>query len=134
MLGFWFPSFQKLRNQRKPLKTWNLFFHLTDVDAKSDAPDASNMTDSDLDIEVTAWMGGVNNHLLVSQPDDSDSNFNDTEWESDSSGDDVDELEGEELVESLRKEIEHEMHLLQELELTPYKKISSVKITAKEWK
>ncbi|EDR05911.1 uncharacterized protein LACBIDRAFT_329414 [Laccaria bicolor S238N-H82] len=58
----------------------------------------------------------------------------DTEEESDSSGDDVDELEGEELVESLRKEIEHEMHLLQELELTPYEKISSVKITAKEWK
>ncbi|EDR07592.1 uncharacterized protein LACBIDRAFT_327964 [Laccaria bicolor S238N-H82] len=29
--GFWFPSFQKPRNQGKPLKTRNLFFHLTDV-------------------------------------------------------------------------------------------------------
>ena len=29
--GFWFPSFWKLGNQRKPLKTRNLFFHLTDA-------------------------------------------------------------------------------------------------------
>ena len=54
----------------------------------------------------------MNNYL--SDSDDSDSDFNDdTEWQSDSSGD-VDELEGEELVESLRKEIEHEIQLLDE--------------------
>lgn len=73
----------------------------------------------------------MNNHLL-SESDDSDSDFNDTEWESDLSGDDIDELEGEELVESLLKEIEHEIQLLQELMFTPYERISTTK-TAKEW-
>ena len=38
----------------------------------------------------------MNNHLIVT--DDSDS---DTEWESNSSDDEVDELEGDELVESV---------------------------------
>ena len=93
--------------------------------------DTHDATDLDSDIEVTAWTGGVNNHLL-SESDDSDSDFNDAEWESDSSGDDVDELEGEELVASLQKEIEHEIQLLQELMFTPYERISTTK-TAKEW-
>ena len=46
----------------------------------------------------------MNNHLL-SDSDDSLSgpDFNDTEWQSDSNSDDVDELEGEELVESLNR-------------------------------
>ncbi|KAF8498421.1 hypothetical protein BU17DRAFT_72321 [Hysterangium stoloniferum] len=74
--------------------------------------------DLNLDTEVMAWTGGVSNHLIVS--DDSDSDFNDEEWESDSSDEEVDELEGDELGESLRREIEHEIRLLQELEPTPY--------------
>lgn len=70
--------------------------------------------DSGPGVTVTAWTGGVNNHLIVTNDSDSD-----TEWESNSSGDEVDELEGDELVESLQREIEHEIQLLQELEPTP---------------
>ncbi len=55
--------------------------------------------------EVTAWSGGVNNHLVVSE---NDSDFDDMEWDSDSSEDEVDKLEGAELVDSLQREIEHE--------------------------
>jgi len=87
-------------------------------------------SDSESGVTVTAWMGGVNNHLIVT--DDSDS---DAEWESNSSDDEVDELEGDELVESLQREIEHEIQLLQELEPTPssqYERLKTV-VSAKEW-
>ncbi|KAF8812691.1 hypothetical protein BYT27DRAFT_7207536 [Phlegmacium glaucopus] len=60
------------------------------------------------------------------------------EWESESSDDDLDELEGAKLVESPCKGIENEMDLLKQLELeatqTPYKRISNVKLTTKEWR
>ena len=84
------------------------------------------------DAEVTAWTGGVNNHLISS--DDSDSDFDDTEWESESSEDEVDELEGAELVESLCKEIENEINMLKQAAKTPYEKIVNAKLTAKDWK
>jgi hypothetical protein len=45
----------------------------------------------------------------------------------------MDNLEREELIESLQKELEHEINLLKELALTPYKKISQVNLTTKEW-
>jgi len=80
--------------------------------------------------EVTAWSGGVNNHLVVSE---NDSDFDDMEWDSDSSEDEVDKLEGAELVDSLQREIEHEICLLQELEPTPYERLMTV-VTEKEWK
>jgi len=57
------------------------------------------------------------------------------EWESNSSDDEVDELEGDELVESLQREIEHEIQLLQEVEPTPssqYERLKTV-VSAKEW-
>jgi predicted Mrr-cat superfamily restriction endonuclease len=87
-------------------------------------------SDSDSGVTVTAWTGCVNNHLIVT--DDSGS---DSEWESNSSDDEVDELEGDELVESLQREIEHEIQLLQELEPTPssqYERLKTV-VSAKEW-
>jgi len=62
---------------------------------------------------------------------DSDS---DTEWASESSEDEVDELEGADLVESLRKEVENEMDLLKQAAETPYEKISNRNLTAKDWK
>jgi hypothetical protein len=81
-------------------------------------------SDSDVDSvkEVTAWSGGVNNHLVVSE---SDSDFDDMEWDSDSSEEEVDELEGDELVDSLQREIEHEICLLQVIILrdTPNKEL-----------
>jgi hypothetical protein len=73
--------------------------------------------------EVTAWSGGVNNHLVVSEID---SDFDDMEWDSDSSEEEVDELEGDELVDSLQREIEHEICLLQELEPMPYERLRTV--------
>ena len=95
-----------------------------------------NTFETDLDIDlapdtVTAWTGGVNNHVVVTDNSDSD----DTEWESGSSDEELedDELEGDELVESLRREIEHEIQLLQELEPTPYEILKTV-VSAKEWK
>jgi len=94
---------------------------------------ASTHTDSDSDVEVTSWTGGVKNHLIVSDDSDSD-HFDNTEWEMECSEDEIDELEGEELIESLRKEIEHEISLLKELDPTPYEKISQVNLTTKEWK
>jgi hypothetical protein len=54
----------------------------------------------------------VKNHVIGL--DDSDSEFDDTEWESESSEDEIDGLEGAELVESLRKEVESEMELLKQ--------------------
>ena len=69
--------------------------------------------------------------LIVS---DSDSDFDDTEWEIESTEDEMDNLEGEALIESLRKEIEHEISLLKEFEQTQYDKISQAKLTRKEWK
>lgn len=100
----------------------------TNFDAsESDSDDSVTLLTS---TEVTAWSGGVNNHLVVSK---NDSDFNDTEWDSDSSEDEVDELEGDELVDSLQREIEHEICLLQELEPTPYERLMTV-VTEKEWK
>jgi len=93
---------------------------------------ASTQTDSDSDVEVTSWTGGVKNHLII--PDDSDSDFDDTEWEVEYSEDEMDDLEGEELIESLRKEIEHEISLLEEFNTTPYEKISQANLTTNEWK
>ena len=75
--------------------------------------------------------GGVKNHLIIS--DDSDSDFHDTEWEMEYSDDKMDDLEQEELIESLQKELEHEINLLKELALTPYEKISQVNLMKKEW-
>ena len=92
----------------------------------------SIQTDSDSDVEVTSWTGGVKNHLIIS--DDIDSDFDNTEWEVEYSEDDLDDLEGEELIESLQKEIEHEISLLEELNTTPYEKISQVNLTTKKWK
>jgi hypothetical protein len=93
--------------------------------------------DSDLDtdgesseVEVTSWTC-VNNHIGL---DESDSDFGDTEWESESSEDEVDELEGADLVESLRKEIENELNLLKQAAQTPYEKISNGNLTARDWK
>jgi hypothetical protein len=81
--------------------------------------------DSGPGVTVTAWTGGVNNHLIVTDVSDSDT--------SNSSDDEVDELEleGDELVESLQREIEHEIQLLQELEPTP--SILKTVVSAKEW-
>jgi hypothetical protein len=53
------------------------------------------------DVEVTSWTGGVKNHVIGL--DDSDSEFDDTERESESSEDEIDGLEGAELVESRLK-------------------------------
>jgi hypothetical protein len=64
------------------------------------------------DVEVTSWTGGMKNHVIGL--DDSDSEFDDTEWESESSEDEIGGLEGAELVESLRKEVESEMELLKQ--------------------
>jgi len=95
--------------------------------------------DSELDtegesseVEVTSWTGGVNNHLIGL--DGSDSDVDDTEWESESSEDEVDELEGDDLVESLRKEIENELNLLKQTAQTPYEKINNANLTSKDWK
>jgi hypothetical protein len=60
------------------------------------------------------------------------SEFDDTEWESESSEDEIDGLEGAELVESLRKEVESE--LLKQAAETPYEKISNGNLTTKDWK
>jgi hypothetical protein len=90
--------------------------------------------ESNLDVEVTSWTGSVNNHLTSS--DDSGSDFIDTEWESESSENEVNELEGVALVESLQKEIENERNLLKQaadLE-TPYEKINNANLTTKDWK
>ena len=75
--------------------------------------------------------GGVKNPLSIS--DDSASDFHDTEWEMEYSDDKMDDLEQEELIESLQKELEHEINLLKELALTPYEKISQVNLMKKEW-
>jgi hypothetical protein len=84
------------------------------------------------EVEVTSWAGGVNNHLIGF--DESDSNFGDTEWESEESDDEVDELEGADLVESLRKELKNELNLLKQAAQTPYEKISNANLTARDWK
>lgn len=84
------------------------------------------------EVEVTSWTGGVNNHLIGF--DESDSDFGDTEWESEESEDEVDELEGADLVESLRKELENELNLLKQAAQTPYEKISNANLTARDWK
>jgi len=90
-------------------------------------------TDSELsDVEVTSWTGGVKNHVIGLV--DSDSEFEDTDWESESSEDEIDGLQGDELVESLRKEVESEMELLRQAAETPYEKISNGNLTAKDWK
>lgn len=105
--------------------------------ADKDDETTSTHTDSDEDVEVTFWTGGVKNHLIVSDDSDSD-HFDNMEWEMENSEDEIDELEGEELIESLRKEIEHEINMLN-LKLdpshpTPYEKISEVNLTTNEWK
>ena len=79
------------------------------------------------DAEVTAWTGSVNNHLINS--DDSDFDFDNTEWESELSEDEVDELVGAELVESLHMEIKNEINMLKQAAKTPYKKIVNAKLT-----
>ena len=84
------------------------------------------------DVEVTSWTGGVKNHVIGL--DDSDSEYEDTEWESESSEDEIEGLEGAELVESLRKEVESEIKLLKQAAETPYEKISNRNLTAKDWK
>ena len=81
----------------------------------------SAQTDSDSDVEVTSWTSGVKNHLIVS--DDSDSDFDDMEFEVEYSDDEMDDLEGEELIDSLRKETEHELSRLHT------KKINEVNLT-----
>jgi hypothetical protein len=43
-------------------------------------------------------------------------------------------LEGADLVESLRKELENELNLLKQAAQTPYKKISNANLTARDWK
>jgi len=65
---------------------------------------ASAHTDSE--VEVTSWKSGVKNHPIAF--DECVSDFYDTEWEIESSGDEVKDLEGQELSESLQKEIEQE--------------------------
>jgi hypothetical protein len=85
---------------------------------------------------VTAWRGGVNNHLIIIElsSDDNDSDFTDTDMESQLSEDEIDELEGDELVESLQKEIESEIRMLNNLSNeNAFTQITMAR-TKKEWK
>ncbi len=88
-------------------------------------------SDSDAD-ECTQWTGGVNHELSDTESDltwvetstaDSDS--------TESSEDDMSEVEGDDIVESVRASLEHEIKLL--AIPTQYEQISR-KLTADDWK
>ncbi|KAF8159193.1 hypothetical protein B0H34DRAFT_655343 [Crassisporium funariophilum] len=101
-------------------------------------PNADSADSEGADFEVTSWTGGVNNHVVLELNADGGSgggNSEGSDWDDTSSEEDLSELEGEELVESLRREFEHKMHLLEALQgKTGYEKISNANITVEDWK
>ena len=89
------------------------------------------LTDT-VDIECTSWTRGVI-HLLSDLEDDIDEHWTDSESENHSDFDNLVELEGEELVDSLRIKCWHELDLKQLAMLTPYESLLHTK-TQSDWK
>jgi hypothetical protein len=101
-------------------------------------PSTLSLTDSTSDIECTSWTGGVNHVFSDSEDEDPSWTDTDTGTESENSDfDDLEELEGEELIKSLQMKCQHELDL--ELDLkqlatpTPYESLLQTK-TPKDWK
>jgi hypothetical protein len=113
-------------------------FNVEDVEA-GNAGDTES--EEDTDIECTHWTGGVNH--TMSDSDSDDEIWEDTHLvvtcsddESDVKGDedfDLEELEGQELIEGLKKHWELELDLQALSQLTPYELLSE-KQTSQEWK
>ena len=91
------------------------------------------MTDSDSDIECTSWAGGVIH--VFSDLEDKDWADSDSTLENDSGFDDLEELEGEELIKSLQIKCQHKLDLKQRAKPTPlaYNGLLHTK-TTKHWK
>jgi hypothetical protein len=90
------------------------------------------------DVECTGWTGGIN-HVWSDSEDDEDSDWEDTDDEgftadSDTDSDeDLEELEGQDLVEGLKKHWELELELQMLLQLTPYELLLEKK-KPQQWK
>ena len=89
------------------------------------------LTDT-VDIECTSWTRGVI-HLLSDSEDDIDEHWTDSESENHSDFNNLVELEGEELVDSLWIKCWHELDLKQLATLTPYESLLHTK-TQSDWK
>ena len=75
------------------------------------------VTDSDSDIECTSWTGGVIH--VFSDSEDEHWADSDSTSENDSGFDDLEELEGEELIRSLQIKCQHKLDLKQRAKPTP---------------
>ena len=91
------------------------------------------VTDSDSDIECTSWTGGVIH--VFSDSEDEHWADSDSTSENDSGFDDLEELEGEELIRSLQIKCQHKLDLKQRAKPTPlaYNGLLHTK-TPKDWK
>lgn len=94
---------------------------------------------TDADDECTRWMGGVSHTLLDSEEDSdwldagSDSGLSDTTRDTDDDDSDLEELEGDDLVEGLRKQYQLQKELQDLRRPSPYESILHPK-TCTEWK
>jgi hypothetical protein len=106
---------------------------------ESSSSDTGIMGDSD--VECTGWTGGVNHVLSDSEDDETweethsvTDSLDSAESEIDSDEDlDLEELEGQDLVEGLKKCWELELELQMLTQLTPYELLLE-KRTSQEWK
>jgi hypothetical protein len=105
-------------------------------------PSLNTESDLDSDIECTGWSGDISHVLSDSEDDedwedaDSEDTEDSEEFESDEDSDedfDLEELEGQDPVEGLRKCWEWELELQKLTQLTSYEVLLQKK-TSKEWK
>lgn len=94
-------------------------------------------SDEEQEAEVTTWPGGVENHDLWCSNSEYPSTEDGLPTEHGelalgSSEDEFSELEGEELVESLRRRQEHEADLVEEV--SGYEKLANSRLTGREWR
>ena len=87
--------------------------------------------ESESDVECTGWTGGISHPFKLSDSED-DSVWLDSDTDVDSDEDfDLEELEGQDLVEGLKKYWEQELQLL--TQQTPYELLLQKK-TSRDWK
>jgi hypothetical protein len=112
----------KARQAKKQKKAGSPIYVSSSGD--SDVETFENPQSYNPEIDCTSWAGGINHELS------SDSDW--VDGSDDESDDDLSELEGDALRESLCLTLQHEIELLREA--TPYEKINKQKLTRQDWK
>jgi uncharacterized sporulation protein YeaH/YhbH (DUF444 family) len=113
---------------------------ILEISSDSAIQQSESEDDHDSDIECTGWTGGVNHVPSDTDTDSGDEDWKDTDLDGGSAdsdeddNEDLEDLEGEDLLDGLQKKWELLQQELEDLEKpTPYECILK-KTTAKEWK